>query len=128
MWLVIGSLSGLAAVALGALGKHAILSDEFATSYETAVRYQFYHSFAFLTLGLLTVRVRSLSTHLAGLALLGGMLLFCGSLYGQAFSGVRALTYLAPVGGVLFMVGWFLLAWVSVRHALALRLQRRRAT
>ena len=45
-----------------------------------------------------------------------GILLFSGSLYAYALSGVRALGMITPIGGLLFLAGWALLAWSFLRR------------
>ena len=103
-------LGGLG-VAIGAFGAHALrpmleASHRFDT-FETAVRYQFYHALALLGIGVLwTLRpeLRSLGT--AGGLWLGGVVLFSGSLYLLCFTGITKLGAVAPVGGLLLIGGW----------------------
>ena len=77
----------------------------------SAVQMQGWHALALLFLG---VWRAGLLARLAGAAFVLGVLLFCGSLYGLAFAGLRAP--LAPAGGVLLMLGWVLLAGSAVRR------------
>lgn len=107
----LAALLGGLGVAIGAFGAHALrpmleASHRFDT-FETAVRYQFYHALALLGIGILwTLRpeLRSLST--TGGLWLGGVLLFSGSLYLLCFTGLTKLGAVAPVGGLLLIGGW----------------------
>jgi uncharacterized membrane protein YgdD (TMEM256/DUF423 family) len=105
-WVVVGSLLALAAVAAGAFGAHALrgaLPPERLEVFETAVRYQMYHAFATLVAGIV-------GAHRAAWAFVGGVVLFSGSLYLLVLTGRRGFGAVTPVGGVLFLVGWWLLA------------------
>ncbi len=113
-FLVAGALGGGLAVAAGAFGAHALrgrLPDSLLAVYHTASQYQMYHSLALLLVGFLIVRwpgYRSLT--MSGWLLLAGMVLFSGSLYALALSGVRPLGMITPLGGALLLAGWGLLA------------------
>jgi uncharacterized membrane protein YgdD (TMEM256/DUF423 family) len=117
LWMFLGLL-GLGAVALGAYGSHsAALADTQARDiFDTALRYHFAHLPA---LGL-TALLGSLAPAVAGRAgtagalFLGGMALFCGSLYLKALGLAEVTNPLAPAGGFLLMAGWLALAWAGV--------------
>ena len=122
-WSAIGAFVLALAVMVGAFGAHALRDrlDDYAKGvFQTAVAYHFYHA-----LGLLIVsffpRIGALSESRAGwvcLLLLAGILLFSGSLYALAVSGVRALGAVTPIGGVCFIAGWLLLAyWLTQKSA-----------
>lgn len=106
------------AVALGAFGAHAlknILEPKYLEIFETAVRYQMYHALALLALGLAGWKGRS------SLWLLAGTLIFSGSLYLLAFTRVDILGAITPIGGILQIVGWGMLAleawkWHNLRE------------
>jgi uncharacterized membrane protein YgdD (TMEM256/DUF423 family) len=108
------------AVVLGAFGAHGLRSrlDAYQMGvWEKAVFYHFVHA-----LGMLVVSVlpkAGLLSRPAGqwvcLLLAAGIVLFCGSLYILAFTGVRSLGALAPVGGLAWIAGWLLLAWAVAR-------------
>lgn len=112
--LLSGALLGLLGVALGAFGAHA-LKEMLATSgrvetYELAVRYQFYHTFALLGVGLLQHYLTSKYLKTASIFFLAGTILFSGSLYLLCFSSVTAFAMITPFGGVLLIFGWVFLA------------------
>lgn len=113
-----GALSGLAAVALGAFGAHALrdrLTPDLLSVWKTANEYHFYHALALVLIGLLARGARPPTLDAAAWCMLGGTLLFSGSLYLLALSGVRWLGAITPLGGVLFLLGWACLAWAAWR-------------
>lgn len=112
--LLIGALVGLLGVALGAFGAHALkdmlLASGRSDTYELAVRYQFYHAFALLAVGILQHFMISKYLKTASIFFLTGTLLFSGSLYMLCFSGSIAFAMVTPFGGVLLIFGWVFLA------------------
>lgn len=119
VWLAAGALFGLLAVVAGAAGTHALrdaLDADALRVFETAARFQMYHALALLAVGLLAIRRRSLALNVAGALFALGTLLFSGSLYALALSGVGALGAVAPVGGVCLMAGWAALAIAALRR------------
>lgn len=105
-------LAGLA-VAIGAFGAHALrpLLEQHARTetFELAVRYQFYHSFAILFAGVLMFHFPSRQIGRAVVCFALGTVIFSGSLYILSLSGLRMLGAITPLGGVLFIAGWLLL-------------------
>ena len=109
----IGAISGLISVALGAFGAHALkarLDERMLANWETGARYQLIHAVLLVVVGLLMRTEPSRSLTWSVRSLLAGTLLFSGSLYALALSGVRVLGAVTPLGGVLLMAGWVLLA------------------
>lgn len=111
----IAAISAALAVLLGAFGSHALkarLDPQLLSTYQTGVAYHFYHSLALLAVGILQQQRPQLRALLwsARLFLLG-LLLFSGSLYCLALTGVRSFGMVAPFGGLSFVAGWLLLAW-----------------
>ena len=117
--LVVASLAMFLAVALGAFGAHALkarLSAEMTAVWQTAVQYHAWHALALFGLGLLMLHwPERTDLGLASWLLLAGIVLFSGSLYALALSGVRGLGAVTPIGGVLFLAGWLVLAWAIAR-------------
>ncbi len=117
LWISLGAgLAGLGVV-IGAFGAHALksrLPEEALTLVEIGVRYQMYHAFALIAVGLVATRVEGTLIKVAGLSFAGGIVIFSGSLYLLATTGARWLGMSAPIGGVAFIVGWVCLA-LSVR-------------
>jgi uncharacterized membrane protein YgdD (TMEM256/DUF423 family) len=112
----LGALSALIAVAAGAFGAHALaaaLSAELLDAFQTGARYQMYHALALIALGLVLARFSlggSSWLTAAGWLFLVGTVLFSGSLYALALTGVRQLGAITPLGGVAFLLGWAALA------------------
>ncbi|MDT0634594.1 DUF423 domain-containing protein [Spectribacter hydrogenoxidans] len=111
--LLAGSVYGLLGVLLGAFGAHAMqdrLSPEMLRVWETAVQYQFWHALALLAVGLLAARLAGAWLNAAGVTFALGVLVFSGSLYALALTGVRLLGAVTPFGGLLLIAGWLCLA------------------
>ncbi len=110
----LGAVLGFLSVACGAFAAHGLkehLDERGLALFETAARYQMYHALALVAVGLLARGSRSgRALCVAGWSFLAGILLFSGSLYALALSGVRWLGAITPFGGVLFLVGWAALA------------------
>jgi uncharacterized membrane protein YgdD (TMEM256/DUF423 family) len=103
------SLAALA-VLFGAFGAHALKAglapDAFAL-WQTAVQYQMWHALALLAIGLIGLQgAPSAWLRLAAMLFIGGILLFCGSLYVLALGAPRGLGMAAPLGGTAFIAGW----------------------
>lgn len=116
-----GVLAGLG-VAAGSFGAHGLKALLEATgrsdNWETAVRYCLYHALAIMVLAVAsalpqTAHVRAL-LQAAGWCFLAGTLIFSGFLAALALSGVRILGAIVPIGGVLFLVGWGLVATAAL--------------
>jgi uncharacterized membrane protein YgdD (TMEM256/DUF423 family) len=109
LWLPLGAAYGFLGVALGAFGAHALkarLAGEALAVWQTAVQYHFWHALALLAVGVLALQKPSTALNVAGAAFALGVLLFSGSLYALALSGVRGLGAVTPIGGVLLLCGW----------------------
>jgi uncharacterized membrane protein YgdD (TMEM256/DUF423 family) len=113
-FLLIGALAGFLGVALGAFGAHGLrarLSPEMLAVFETGVRYQMYHALAIILVGLIAARLDGWLIRAAGWSFSVGIVLFSGSLYSLAISGITILGAITPFGGLAFLVGWtFLIA------------------
>lgn len=112
-FLFIGALLGGVGVGLGAFGAHGLkgrLSQEMLAVFETGVRYQMYHALALLVLGAMMTRLEGRAVVVAGWSFTAGILIFSGSLYALALSGVTMLGAITPIGGVAFLAGWLALA------------------
>lgn len=116
----LAALFGGLGVAIGAFGAHALHDTLLKTgrldTFETAVRYQFYHAVALLAIGVLWAtrpELRALGT--TGWLWLGGIVIFSGSLYVLCFTGITKLGAVAPIGGLLLLAGWLSLA-LAVRE------------
>lgn len=119
------SFFALTAVALGALGAHAlkeVLSPEALASFETGVRYQFYHALALFIASFAFAWRPEPLFRWAGRLFIAGIFCFSLSIYllsAREFLGIGHWTWLGPVtplGGLLFLMGWWLLAWGGWRN------------
>lgn len=108
------------AVAAGAFGAHGLRNklDAYSMSvYEKAVFYHFVHALGILLIAVLarTGAITLSGQARAGWLLLIGIVVFSGSLYALAVSGIRVLGAITPLGGVAFIAGWLVLAYEAVR-------------
>ena len=111
-YLMIGAMSGCLVVVMGAFGAHAlkeILDDYGKSIYNKAVLYHMFHSIALLILGLINTIQPKISLSISGWSFLFGIILFSGSLYILAITGIKPLGMITPIGGILFIIGWVLL-------------------
>ena len=111
-YLMIGAMSGCLVVIMGAFGAHALneILDEYGKSiYNKAVLYHMFHSIALLILGLINKIQPEISLFISGWSFLFGIILFSGSLYILAITGIKALGMITPIGGILFIIGWIVL-------------------
>ena len=121
LWFVIAGVNGALAVAGGAFAAHGLQDrlDAHALSvFETGARYHMYHA---LAMGLAALAIRgpaATSAQYAAVFFLIGILLFSGSLYLLALSGVRGIAIVTPFGGVAFLIGWALLAYAGAKLAM----------
>ena len=116
-WSATGAGALALAVIFGAFGAHGLRDrfDAYSRSvYETAVLYHFFHAFGVLIVSLMPKAGHISQSQAAWVCgLLGaGIVLFSGSLYALAVTRVTILGAITPIGGVLFIAGWLLLAWV----------------
>ena len=111
-YLMIGSISGCLVVIIGAFGAHAlneVLDDYGKSIYNKAILYHMFHSIAILILGLINKVQPEIQLFIVGWSFLFGIILFSGSLYILAITGIKPLGMITPIGGVLFIIGWVLL-------------------
>jgi len=113
------AILGAFSVVLGAFAAHTLkqhLSDNELSIFETAVRYQFYHVFALLAVGILFQSYSSSWMLWSGRLFIVGTLLFCGSLYALTYflaNGNESMKWLGavtPFGGLCFIAGWVCMA------------------
>lgn len=114
-FLRLAALLGALAVVLGAFGAHGLktyVGAETISTFETGVRYQFYHVFALLVVAILYDRFPSRWLRYAGNSFVIGILLFSGSLYlltllkATDTVGLSGIGIVTPIGGVFFILGW----------------------
>ena len=119
----IAALLAFLSVALGAFGAHSLnelLTTEKLNSFETGVRYQFYHSLALLIIGLNANKLNA--TALIGKFMLIGIVFFSFSIYLlslQELIGINLsiLGPITPIGGLLLMISWLILIFKNYKKA-----------
>lgn len=119
LFLVLAGINGLIAVSLGAFAAHGLksmLGPDLLATFQTGVQYHMYHSLALLAVGILVLQFPAQTgLRIAGFLFLAGIVIFSGSLYVLALSGIRWLGAITPIGGVAFLAGWALLAWSMLK-------------
>jgi len=113
--LTLAAINGFLAVALGAFAAHglrSIVSPELINTFQTGVQYHMYHALALFGVGILLLHYpRHTLLQASGWLFVAGIVIFSGSLYVLALSGIRWLGAITPIGGVMFLAGWALLGW-----------------
>ena len=107
--IAIAAIFGLISVIAGAAGTHALrdaLDAGALRTFETAARFQMYHALALLAVGILSMHWQSRILTVSAIFFTIGILLFSGSLYILALTGIGIFGAIAPVGGVCLMAGW----------------------
>jgi len=119
LFFVLGAFGGLTAVALGAFAAHALkgkLPPDLFEIFEVGARYHMYHALALLGAAWAVTRWPGAGTTWAGWCFVAGIVLFSGSLYTLALTGIRALGAITPLGGVCFLAGWVLLGLAALQR------------
>lgn len=113
-FLLLGAILMALAVGLGAFGAHGlkkIVTIEMLTVYQTGVQYQFYHALGLCVVGLIAQFHNTKWVKIAGNTMFAGVLIFSFSLYILVLLDMKWLGAITPIGGVLMMISWLLLAW-----------------
>ena len=114
LWIRLGGIFMLLAVALGAFGAHGLrhaLDPDARAIYQTAVFYHAIHGLGLMLLGVVSLlRPGAQVLRCAGWAFTAGIILFSGSLYLLSVTGIKRLGMVTPFGGVAFLAGWLWLA------------------
>ena len=117
-FLLTGAFLGALSVVLGAFAAHSLkkfVPIETVNTFETGVRYQFYHTFAIMIIGLLGLRIENSLLKWAGNCFIIGIILFSGSLYlltalkATETVGLAGVGIITPIGGLFFVAGWVLM-------------------
>ncbi|MCC7114171.1 MAG: DUF423 domain-containing protein [Burkholderiales bacterium] len=115
--IVAGALFAFVAVAAGAFGAHALrsrLAPDALAVWHTAAQYHGWHALSLLAAGLLLgQRPHARGAAWAAWSFAAGIVLFSGSLYALALTGVREFGAVTPFGGIAFLGGWGALAWAA---------------
>lgn len=117
--LALGAVFMLVGVAAGAFGAHALrgrVAPDLLAVFQTGVQYHLVHAVALVAVGVLwMVRPQAQGLGLVAILLAGGIVVFSGSLYLLALTGVRAWGAVTPFGGVAWLIAWGVLAWRALQ-------------
>lgn len=120
LFIFIGAIVMALSVEIGAFGAHGLegrISERMLKNYQTGVQYHMIHGIGLLFVGILSLKMLgNQMVHGAGWAFLIGIVLFSGSLYVMALTGITKLGAITPIGGLAFIVGWVLLGIAAMRH------------
>jgi len=118
--LLVASVLGVLAVSLGAFGAHALkpllMANGRLDTFELAVRYHFYHTFALLAVAILMEKFSDSGLKLSVLLFLVGIFLFSGSLYALCLLNISKVAIITPFGGVFLIAGWSTLFVAVLRN------------
>ena len=130
IFLVFSGFSGAIAVALGAMAAHflkskletGLITETNLQTFETAARYQMYHSIALLVLAFIIDKNPNKLLNKAGYCFMAGIVFFSGSLYLLSTAGLMGMTKvnwlgpITPIGGLFFICGWLLLGFSGIKR------------
>ena len=128
-FLVFSGFSGAIGVALGAMAAHflkskletGLITDSNLQAFETAAKYQLYHSLALFAIAIFVDKFDSKLISKAGYCFMAGIVLFSGSLYLlttaklMGLGDMRWLGPITPIGGIFFIAGWLLIAFAGMK-------------
>ncbi|MEX2335819.1 MAG: DUF423 domain-containing protein [Fulvivirga sp.] len=108
--LIAGGLFGILSVAIGAFGAHGLremlMDNGRLDTFDTAVKYQFYHTLAIIFIGLLMLKIRHKFLTYSAYAMVTGIIIFSGSLYALCITNIPIFGTVTPIGGLMFILGW----------------------
>jgi uncharacterized membrane protein YgdD (TMEM256/DUF423 family) len=111
IWLTLASLSGFIAVAAGAFGAHGMQDPRAKALLETGGHYQLMHALAVFACFAVWRLLGAGGAAIAAWLFLVGGVVFSGSLYALALGAPRITGAITPIGGLLLLAGWLVLAW-----------------
>jgi uncharacterized membrane protein YgdD (TMEM256/DUF423 family) len=119
LFLIIGAINAMLAVALGAFGAHGLegkISEKYLEVWKTGVQYQMFHAMGLFVIAFLLSKFPQSSLLTAsGWIMFAGIVLFSGSLYVLSTSGIKVLGAITPLGGVAFIMAWILIVVAAVK-------------
>lgn len=116
LWTKIAAVLMFLGVALGAFGAHALrgrLTDYYLDIYKTAVLYHFIHALGLFVVAWLSSISNDSKINLAGMFMIVGIVLFCGSLYLLSLTQIKWLGAITPLGGLSFLAAWLLIVFAK---------------
>ncbi|QNR08837.1 DUF423 domain-containing protein [Macrococcoides canis] len=118
LFLIIGALNAMLAVALGAFGAHGLegkLSEKYMDIWDKATTYQMYHALGIIAIAILNGTTK-MNLNTAGWLMTLAIVFFSGSLYVLALTQIKVLGAITPIGGVLFIAGWVMLMIAAIKY------------
>lgn len=118
LFVFLGAINAFLTVALGAFGAHGLrgkLDEYYYSVFQTGVQYHMMHAIGLILIGILAQWLSPATMNTAGWIMLGGIILFSGSLYVLSVTGMKWLGAITPIGGVLFLVAWAFVAYAALR-------------
>jgi uncharacterized membrane protein YgdD (TMEM256/DUF423 family) len=118
LFIIVAALNMFIAIGAGAFGAHGlkrILSEEMLAIWQTAVTYQMAHALGLFIVTILSYKLATPLLSWSAYLMLGGIVLFSGSLYILAVSGIRTLGAITPIGGVLFLAAWVCVVIAAIK-------------
>ncbi|PKE17230.1 DUF423 domain-containing protein [Macrococcoides caseolyticum] len=118
LFLIIGAVNAMLAVALGAFGAHGLegkLSEKYMDVWDKATTYQMYHALGIIVIAILNGTTK-MNLNTAGWLMTLGIIFFSGSLYILALTQIKVLGAITPIGGVLFIVGWVMMMIAAIKY------------
>ena len=113
------AISGFICVSLGAFAAHLLkgqLSERLYEVLQTGIQYQMFHTLTLLLVAVLLLRQPGRLLKVSGGLFITGIVFFSGSLYLLALTGTHWLGAVTPIGGILFLAGWFSLGWAAIKQ------------
>jgi len=118
-FLFLGAINAFLSVALGAFGAHALrgrITPDMLDIYHTGVQYQIFHALGLILIGILAIHFpNSGLLRWSGWLMFFGIVIFSGSLYILAITGITWLGAITPIGGTAFLFSWLLLAIMALK-------------
>ena len=117
-FLLAGCLSLAVAVLIGAFGAHGlknIVTAEKLITFETGVRYHFYHGFGLIMLAMAQQLFPEIKLKGSFYCFIAGILLFSFNCYFYVLSGMKIFAMIVPIGGLLFVIGWLFFGWKALK-------------
>lgn len=119
-FLILGTILGALAVAIGAFGAHGLqailLANGRVSTFETAVQYHMFHTLALLVIGVLLKEKTHQLLKFVGYSFFAGIMIFSGSLYTLSITNITILGAITPIGGIAFILGWILLLIYLIKN------------
>ena len=120
VFVMLGAINMALGVVLGAFGAHGLknfVSPGHVAVFQTGVQYQIYHALGLLLVAVLLKQFPTAGgLRTGGWIMLAGIILFSGSLYLLALTGIRFFGPITPVGGICFIVAWIWIFWAVLKE------------